>query len=300
MKKLICVILLSTYLIVSCVGNNNSIHSTGTILSITESLDLTVSQTPRKQYLQSSTVLPAITSTESIFIPTFTPIIINSPSPTFFPSVVPDQREQIIARLLQDNGPCPGENICFWGFTPLISDADQMFDYFLSLGNRTNGFDFDFKSDMHIKFIYSTVNGYLDKLSASFEGLDSPNISNNDWMAYSLPTMLRNYGVPDEIKVLYSLGPESHDLLDIRLIYSSKGFSIEYYSAILAQLYPTCPLKEHWTAKVELNSRFDENGLQGYKDITEGIGLTIDDFSQLMKGQPGEACFKINIDKFLP
>jgi hypothetical protein len=65
-------------------------------------------------------------------------------SPTPLPTVPANQRDQVISQLLKDNGPCPTQKLCIWGFTPDISDSDQMWNYFLSLGENT-GYGFDLK-----------------------------------------------------------------------------------------------------------------------------------------------------------
>jgi len=300
MTKIYWLLLLNMIILAGC----GTVYVTpSSVPSSTDEIS-TISATSRIQITPSEVIMPSTKMPISTAtIPSTTPTIFLTPTPTFFPTVSDDQSEMVLTKLLQTNGACLDKQPCFWGFTPFVSNADQTRNYLLSLGRRAGEYAFYFtvKEKIRISLDYDAQNGYLGNLNVQLSGMDWPVITNKDWEAYNIDSIIKNYGKPDDIKITGgALEGGNHFFLYYKIYYYKIGLSIGYTSKVLTDLSYTCPLEERWTNSIEWTYGNGNTNPQGLVDVNEALGMSIDDFVNLIQTKHAEACFKVNTKSLLP
>lgn len=300
MKKNCWLYLSLTLILAGCGYENVTISSfTSTPTNISSISTTPITQMTPSEVIMISTKTPVST----LAISSLTPTIPLKPTPTFLPAVPDSEREIVLANLLQTNGLCPDKQPCFWGFTPYASNADQMRNYLLSLGNPTgeNSFSFTVREKIFITMAYETQKGYVGNLSAKLSGMDWQIITNRDWKAFNVDSIIKNYGEPDDIKFTGgTLEGGNHFFLSFGLVYNKLDLSIMYTSKVLKDLSFMCPLEEQWTDSVEWTFGKGFSIYQGWLDIKDVVGISNQDFINLIQKGGLDACFKINIKSLLP
>lgn len=257
-------------------------------------------QTQVETQVSSPTIL-APTST-STFTPTATIM------PTLPPTLPPEQAKETVIALMQESVNC--ETPCFLGIMPgqtTFKEATNIFAHLgISLVHTNTRDNNDFYS-----FIYNLDNGLevTPILTVQDNTVKSLQIGINDtsemgtarkWTAYSPETLISRYGTPT--KVDFFLGRVAPTPTHSMVMYFDKeNLIVEYIGINLlntgAQL-GICPL----TNKVDYIGIWMGEGPHYPPSpgvpLEEATSLTLEEFSNLMKGDPQKACFNLKEEAF--
>lgn len=253
------------------------------------------------------TTLP--TQVEPLPIPTILPFHTPRPPATDIPSPIrtpintlnPKEAEEAIRRLLQEPVDCAAP--CFWGITPgdtTLDEADDIFDHLgLSRSSTTfkgkvfSGIHFVFDSGLSVRATLTIQDKIVENIQLKFIPEKQEVGTRREWAAYSPETLIERYGPPTRVDFLADWGPGPfysmqmyYDAFDLIVQYAGDGIiSAEREVSVI------CPLA----------AQFDSVWLWLGKNpvyppglgvpLDEVTSLTVDEFSQLMIGEPDEACF---------
>jgi hypothetical protein len=229
-------------------------------------------------------------------------------TPTLYPTLQPKQAKETVMAFLQEPMNC--ETPCFWGIMPGQTTFEEATNIFAHLGislTHTNTRD---NKDFY-SFIYNLDNGLevTPILTVQDNTVKSLQIGINDtsemgttrkWTAYSPETLISRYGAPSKIDFfLGRVAPTpTHSM---NLYFEKENLIVEYIGINLlntgAQL-GICPL----------TNKVDFIGIWMGEDphyppspgvpLEEATSLTLEEFSNLMKGDPKKACFNLKEEAF--
>lgn len=260
----------------------------------------TVQSTQGMQY-PSSTVMVTPTNTDI-----YSPIL----TPTPFDTLEPIHVRETMQPLSNDPMNCPEP--CFWGIVPNKTQMDEARAFFSHLGF----IPFEGKienSNRHFYTITHTSDNGLETYVTLFSSSDIvenikviPNIgkqkdiNRQDWIAYSPETLIKRYGKPSRVDLWLEWGPRF--LISINMYFDEDQIIVHYSG------YDMIPDRPHSARVCPLTAPFDYVGLwmgeappdPPYVGISleKATSLTMDQFTQLMLGDPQQACFVVNGDVF--
>jgi hypothetical protein len=256
----------------------------------------------------SPTVLPTMVKSPTIatilLSQTLTPTATITPIPSKTPlnMLEPNEAEEAIRKLLQEPVDCAAP--CFWGITPgktTLEEAGEIFGHLrlpLSVPNTYRGKD---HSSTSIKFdsglelsMYLTIH---DKVVENIHIRITPEKqefgTSREWSAYSPETLIERYGPPTRVDFGVDWGP--YVSFAMQIYYDELDLIIQYYGDNIIPGNPEpslmCPLVVKfdavwfWLGK----NPYYPPGLGVPLDVV--TSLTIDEFAQLMIGEPDNACF---------
>ena len=255
--------------------------------------------------LPSDTPSPTVTGTPLVTlepaqaIETIEPLVTVAPLGTLEPA----QARATIEPLLRDPMNCPVP--CFWGIVPGTTSLDEAKAFFSRLGfaifegiDPNSGRYFD-------TITYDTRTGY--DFSATLQP-DSRNLVENivvtphlsrpkegsprEWIAYSPETLIKRYGTPSRVEFAVGLGPN----IGINMImYFDASNLIVNYSGYDMTPKKFCPLTAPFDfVRVWIGENPPDTPSFPTWPLDKATSLTVDQFSQLMLGDPKKACFAVN------
>jgi hypothetical protein len=255
----------------------------------------------------STATTPALlTPVELTLSPTATPIPTVTRTP--LPTLSPEEREKLLAELLQTNGNC--SRPCFWGIIPSTSDFDDSVAFLKSLGRKGlegikdsihyYNVTYNYKDELSIGLAFQEHNGNVENINAGLGISQGSKISNLEWSAYQPDNVIKTYGTPSSIKIGLGEGPDGRISYQLLLTYDAAKLYLLYDPTdvviLPAPVLHTCPLAEHGISKLDMwLGKAPEDLSKGMKDIEEVSSLTIDDFSNLVIHKKERACFDIDL-----
>lgn len=249
--------------------------------------------------VSSSTPIPP-TSTS-----TFTPT--ETATATLPATLESEQAKETIRTLLQDSVDC--EAPCFWGITPRQTTLSEAINIFTHLGLQVKsttyqgtdfyGIEYEFDSGLSILVTLTIQDDFVKNLSVDVLPEKPSAGVPRKWSAYSPETLINRYGAPSKVDLLLDRGP---NLLFVANMYFDSVDLIVEYDIINVIPYQNSPRICLLTAQFDLVSIW--MGKEPYNPPSELVPLekatsmTLEDFSDLMKGDPNKACFILDAEKF--
>lgn len=261
----------------------------------------TIAPTGVEPSVTSSTPAPLAST------PTFTPAETATATPPA--TLEPEQAKETITTLLQDSIDC--EAPCFWGITPertTLSEAKSIFTHLgLQVENTTfqgkdfYGIEYEFDSGLSIS-ITITIQDDLVKNLRVYMLPEKPSAGvPRMWSAYSPETLINRYGSPSDVEFFLDWGPNS--LIEMDMYFDTVDLIVSYggYNIIPRQKSSPnfCPLTAHfdsvrvWMGKDPYSPPLEAVSLEKATSI-----MTMENFLDLMKGDPNKACFILDAEKF--
>ena len=125
--------------------------------------------------------------------------------------------------------------------------------------------------------------------------------SPREWIAYSPETLIQKYGKPSRVEFALDWGPNF--VIDMIMYFDSSDLIIDYsgYNMIPGrpQSPRVCPLTAPFDfVRLWMGPNPPNPPLFPMVPLDEATSLSIDQFTQLILGDPSEACFIINGDVF--
>jgi len=242
----------------------------------------------------TSTILPSQTPlSPATVIPTHTSTPVNT--------LVPKEAEEAIRILLQEPVDCAAP--CFWGITPgqtTLKEAGDIFSHLgLSMSSATfegkdfSGFHFVFGSGLSIRATLAIRDQIVENIQLKIIPEKQEVETRRGWSAYSPETLIERYGPPTRVDILADWGPGP--FFSIQMYYDAMDLIIQYAGDGII------PAKRGVSEICPLLAQFDSVWLwlgenPAYSPgpgipLDEVTSLTVDEFTQLMIGDPDKACF---------
>jgi hypothetical protein len=271
-------------------------------------------QPTQKAHLPSSTNLQVVNTVA----PTSTATLANTvpPSPTATQTSLSTLRPEFVKEtmqpLLQDPMNCATP--CFLGIAPGKTSLDTVRAFFNPLGfMHREGTDLnsgrDFFSIGYEDFIgrnsHVTLyifNNLVENIYILPEIIKQKEGSPRDWIAYSQETIIKKFGQPSRVDFYLAwTGDEGSEIIMNMYFYSS-NLIVQYTGENMLDKSnhspQLCPLTDSFDyVRLWLGPNPPNSPLAGVP-LEQATSLTMDQFTQLMLGDPQNACFIINEDGF--
>jgi hypothetical protein len=277
-----------------------------------EATSITKSPPSTATTLPTSTLTPAIMDTE--------PSATLSPTlpPTPVDSLEPEIAKATLEPLLRDPLNCAIP--CFWGIIPGKTDFDEARTLFSRLGftpfegtDPNSGRDFytiSYESSIGRRSAVTLLptNHQVKNIVITPEIVKQKEGSPREWIAYSPETLIRKYGKPSRVEFALDWGP---NFVIVMILYFEASDLIALYSGY--NMIPdrprsprVCPLTAPFDhVRLWIGPNPPNPPLTGSPDplekgipLEEATSLTVDQFTDLMLGDPQQACFTVNGDVF--
>jgi hypothetical protein len=253
----------------------------------------------------------AIAATLTAEFPTSTLTATNtkSPSPTMTleptDTLEPERAQETIQPLLREPMNC--EVPCFWGIIPGQTPFDEAKDFFNHLGFTPSEGKYQ-HSDQDYYFI--TVNKSNGEPDTDVTLLADNNLVENivltphvtqpaegsprEWIAYSPETLIKRFGSPSRVQ--FAVGWQQSITINM-IMYFEPSDLIVCYSGYGMDPMLFCPLTAPFDrVRLWLGPNPPDTPSFETVSLEKATSLTIDQFTQLMLGDPQEACFVLNGD----
>lgn len=228
---------------------------------------------------------------------TLTPTLTRTPLNT----LEPKEAEEAIRTLLQEPVDCTAP--CFWGIMPgqtTLEEAGDIFTHFglqmssgIFRGKEFSSTEYDFDSDSSISITLTIQDGIVDNISITIIPEKQEPGTRRGWSAYSPETLIERYGPPTRVDTFADWGPGPY--FAIQMTYDDYDLIVEYDGDSIipprrgASLI--CPLAVQFdSVRIWLGENPAYPPGPGVP-LDEVTSLTVDEFAQLMIGDPDDACF---------
>jgi hypothetical protein len=253
----------------------------------------------------------AITETPS---PTSTPTleITETSSPTATQTLLATLRPESVKETMQPflKDPMNCANPCFLGITPRKTRTDEVRALFSPLGLKhregtdpNSGRDFysfayETSAGLDSHVILYTSNNFVENIEITPEITRQTDGSPRQWIAFSFETLIKKFGKPSRVEFAFDPGQGNitvnmilyFDPIDLIALYS--GYEPPHSSQLCPFTFPFSDVRL-WMGAGPLNPpTFPTVPLE------MATSLTVDQFTQLMLGDPKNACFTLNWDVF--
>jgi hypothetical protein len=269
-----------------------------TILSATATVVPPTTRTPVISDTETST------PTEMFSLPSDTP----SPTITLTPldTLEPAQIKEMMQPLIKEPMNCAVP--CFWGIVPGKTYLDEVRIFFNHLGFAP----FEGEGFYTIEYKPDGGGGFSTTFYAPgtiVENIEvTPHITKQtkernprEWIAYSPETLIKRYGKPSRVEFALDWGPNFvitmimyFDTSDLIVLYSGYNMIPDRpRSSLLCPLTAPFDLVHLWMGQNPLDTPSFET-----VPLEKATSLTIDQFAQLMMGNPKKACFTLKGNSF--
>lgn len=258
---------------------------------------------PAQIETQVSSPTPIPPTSTSTFTPTATA------TPTLPATLEPEQAQESIRILLQEPIDC--EAPCFWRIEPGRTTLDEAINTFAHLGislkftTTISGKDFysvvyNLGNGLEVTPIFTIQNNIVENLRVGITPDKSQVGVPRKWLAYSPETLISRYGLPS--KVVFSIGRGPSPWHSVVLYFETVDLIVEYSGASIINDVPKleiCLL----TNQVDLvqiwmgdNPQYPPKAFG--VPLEEATSLTMQEFVNLMIGNPKNACFNLKEKAF--
>jgi hypothetical protein len=249
--------------------------------------------------IATSSLTPVITDTEPSTPTGIVSLPSDNPSPTItltpLDTLEPAQARETIEPLLEEPMNCAVP--CFWGIIPGKTSLDEARVFFGSLGfTSREGKDFystGYKPDSGVGFAvtFHALGAIIENIVVTPDISKPKEGSPREWIAYSPETLIKRYGSPSRVEFTVGLGPN----IGINMImYFDPSGLIVHYSGYNMNPELFCPLTAPFD-HVRLWMGHNPPDTPSFETVSleKATSLTMDQFTQLMKGDPKKACFTV-------
>jgi hypothetical protein len=270
----------------------------------------TVTQTIRTEIptVKSLTTITPVPKAAIPDTPMPTMTVPPTQSPTPLATLSPQAARIEIAKLMATNNGCSGP--CFWGITPGVTNFDQAIrelkplkDKALEETKDNYKVGYQYREDqITISLAISGSNDKIQSLNATVVGLGLPDITGKDWLAFRPDSFLKANGIPKQVKVIMSEGPEGRVSYGMALLYDEMLITYNGNQIIIKpeNILHACPIADQNIQRFDLRlGQYDENTWNGWIDLTQITPLTVNEFYQILVGDSKTACFDLDYQRFL-
>jgi hypothetical protein len=265
--------------------------------------------TPLSPTIQLTQIPSAIVPTipTSVLTPTGTarlPSDTPPPTVTLTPvdTLEPAQARGTIQPLLKEPMNCAVP--CFWGIIPGKTSFYEARIFFSKLGFTpfegidpnsgryfyTISYDSSTGHDSYVTF-YRDTNNLVENIVVSPDIPKPKEGSPREWIAYSPETLIKRYGAPSRVEFAVGLGPNIG--INMIMYFDASGL-IVHYRGYNMNPQRFCPLTAPFDlVRLWMGQNPPDTPSFEMVPLEKATSLTMDQFSQLMKGDPEKACFTV-------
>ena len=257
----------------------------------------------------TATLRPASMAISTIAIPASSPISMPSLTPTLtvtlLPTLEPAEAQEFIKTLLYKPIDCAAP--CFWGIVPGKTTLEEAFSVFTYLGvqlkytntlNKNKFYEskYEFSSGLSVSHLLAIQNDVVQNIMVYVHPGEPPNGTPRGWLAYSPETLINRYGSPSKVNLSLGRGPVTSFAME--MYFDEVNLIVRYSVLDIRSRLRICPLIDQfesiqvWMGK---NPSVSPAEIVSIKDAT---GITVEELSRLMKGEPNKACFNLKVEMF--
>jgi hypothetical protein len=300
--------LISIFVLAGCVPVRPTIQTTQVVqLPSLTKLPVTDTITP--------TSISALAVTDTL-TPTATPTLAYtktiSPTVTLMPvdTLESNSVKETMQPLLQDPMNCAVP--CFFGITPGKTSIDKVRAFFSPLGfphregidpySGRNFYSVGYESsiDRNSDVTFYISNNWVESIEIVPEITKQKEGSARQWIAYSQETLIKKYGQPSRVGFDLAWPGGGGSVIVMNMYFDSGGLIVQYTGENML------PSSNHSPRLCPLTAPFDYVRLwlgphppyPPTVPLMKATSLTLDQFTQLMLGDPKQACFTLNGDVF--
>lgn len=224
------------------------------------------------------------------------PTITQTPLDTFEPA----QARETIQPLLKEPMNCAVP--CFWGIIPGKTSLDEARVFFSRLGfTSREGQDFystGYKPDSGGGFAvtFHAPGAIIENIVVTPDISTPEEGSPREWIGYSPETLIKQYGSPSRVEFAVGSSPN----IGINMImYFDTSDLIVHYSGYNMTLERFCPLTAPFD-HIRLWMGHNPPDTPSFETVSleKATSLTMDQFTQLMMGDPKDACLTVKGEVF--
>jgi hypothetical protein len=280
---------------------------TGCSLTVPVSQPTQVEQVSTTTFiLSTSTVLPTITPTKSQILHGTAELL---PSPTLTPKITmiaqdtlePEKAYETISGLLRESVDCSAP--CFWGIVPGQTTSARARDilnhlslYIVNIANEGKDYwniNYDLDSGLSMLVILQIHGDIIENISIHIAPGNQSTEIPRDWSAYSPEVLIKRYGTPSKVEFAADWGGRS--LFAMYMYFASADLIVQYSGTQII------PIQKSSSQVCPLTAQFDTVWLWMGKNprhppgegipLEQATSITLDEFVELMTGDPDLACF---------
>ena len=238
--------------------------------------------------------------------PSLTPTLSPTRTPTAppQPTLAPEQARKIIMTVLQEPVDCAAP--CFWGIIPGKTELGEANDILTHLGLEIKsttldnkdfyGFKYDFDSGLSVITTLTVTKDIVRNLRVDIGPEKQVVGVKREWLAYSPETLINRYGRPSSVVFALDWGPRS--FFDMVMYFDAVDLIVEYsgYDIIHKEKGSPriCPLTAQFEAVNLWMGKDPVYPPGGGVPLEEATGMTMEEFSKVITGDPDKACFELN------
>ncbi len=271
------------------------------------SLTATVTGVPSSTRMPTATDMLAPTATQMLaYTKTFSPNVMLTPVDTLEPERITETMQPLLRDPLNCAVPC------FWGITPGKTNMDEVRIFFSRLGftpfegTLPSGRDFytityESSIDRQSSVTFLPSNNLVKDIEITPDIVKQKEGSPREWIAYSPETLIKQFGQPSRVQFALDWGP---NFVIVMIMYFDNHDLIAFYSG-----YNMIPGRPRSPRLCPMTATFD--GVRLWigptpadpptfptVSLMKATSLSLDHFTQLMLGDPKQACFIVNGNVF--
>ena len=259
----------------------------------------------------TATTIPTLTPTPAITATEHTASLSSTFKPTSVDTLEPELARATLEPLLGEPLNCVVP--CFWGIIPGKTDFNEAKTLFRRLGftpfegtDPNSGREFysiAYESSIGRRSNVTLIpsNHLVSNIIITPDIVKQKEGETREWTAYSPETLIKKYGKPSRVNFALDWGP---NFVITMIMYFDASDLIALYSG-----YNMIPDRPHSPQVCPLTAPFDDVQLWmgptppnpplfPMLPLEKVTSLTIDQFTQLMRGDPQKACFIVDGDLF--
>lgn len=259
----------------------------------------------RSNVIQTRIPTPSLTISATNIKKTNTPESTQSIKPSISPTLSKKAELEILDYL---EGPISCNKPCFLGVVPgktTIEEAKDIFNHLgllvdckLFQGQEFCWVDYRFIDGLRVSANFLVENQMIKNITEYIIPKSSNPNTAREWLAFSPQTLINNFGPISSASLILGSGPQS--LFQLIIIFDESDLIVEYdaYNLIHSKTQSICPLTDPYDS---VTIWMGEDPTQPPKEgipIDKATSLTINEFSDLLTGNPDKACFQLNGNLF--
>lgn len=256
--------------------------------------------------VQIAATLPSVTPVPP------TPSSLPQPAQTMTltppPTLLPEQAKGAITTLLKEPMDCDAP--CFWGVIPgqtTFSEAKNIFNHLglqikrtIYEGKDFYGVSYDFDSGLSVLVTLTVQDMVVMELRVDINPETQKTGVLREWSTYSPEALIQQYGTPSKVDFALEWGPRSFFAMDIyfetvELIVEYTGYEIVGGTRTMPQI---CPLTDQFSSVRIWMGKDPQNPPPDGVLLEEASSMTVEEFSELMKGSLDTSCFSLDGEMF--
>ncbi len=297
-----CILVFFSLFLFACRSNFSEPTALSTTV-VVEEPTATETSTPAPTFTTTLTHTPTDVSPTNTSTPTLPATL--TPTLTPPPAMEPAQAEEVIRKFLKEPVDCAAP--CFWGIIPGQTTLGEATNILAELGIALEpvypGFhkfyqaEYEFGNGLSVQLNPTVKDGKVVNMDVYIDPEKQRAGVKREWQVFSPETLISKYGLPSRVDFFLSRAANNPSY-SITIIYDELNMILEFSSPEGSDL-KICPLSDQiGFIRIKMGKNPKPPPLPGVP-LETATTMTMEDFGELMTGDPGKACFML-IDENMP